>query len=260
MTRHPSTSIEIVAHCYDPPGSSQYAEMARVQFASLYNFRPSWPVVYSLCYSPDNLPAQQTIDWIRGFYEREGTIYNLATKTVSLGEPDLFRRAIGRNFCAKRTISDVVWFTDIDYVFGPGAIDAACGQTTPDTELVTPAEYQIHRDHETGDDDLRAMRGAALPLVEPSHFVPRKGKTAIGGLQIVGGNTARRVGYLDGTKWVQPVDAAAGFRSCRCDRAFRKHNGFSTEYLTIPNVYRLRHTQDGRDRDQTGTVRGKEVW
>lgn len=255
-----SQSIEIVSHVYDPPGSDQYAQMARLQFASLYQHRPIYPVVWSLCYHPDNQPAVDTIAWIRGFYEREGTLHNLAVQTVSLDLEHLFRRAIGRNFCALQTRSDLVWFTDIDYYFGPGAVDAACQQTTPDTQLACPNEILIHRDHETGDLDLRSQRDAALPTILFEHFNRRRQRVAIGGLQLVGGNTARRVGYCEGSKWVQPVDAEQGFRSCRCDRAFRHLNGFATEHLDIPAVYRLRHTQDGRDRDLKGTILGKEVW
>jgi len=255
-----SKSIEIVSHVWDAPGGEQYAQMARLQFASLYSNRPSYPVTYSLCYEPSNGSVLQAIQWIQAFFAREGTLHNLAVQTVAFPAEYLFRRAVGRNFCAKRTRADTVWFTDVDYYFGPGAIDAACELTTPDTQLVMPQQVQIHQDHQTGDDDLAAQRNVALPVIEREHFLPRRIRVAIGGLQIVGGNTARRLGYLDGTKWVQAVDPEQGFRSCACDRAFRRHNQFETQRLPIPEVYRLRHTQDGRDRDQRGTVRGKEVW
>lgn len=264
-------SLEIVTHAYDPPGQHQYSKLLKIQFASLYRHRPAYPTMLTVCYTVTDISVSSTVRWITDFYKREGTLDNLSVQTFDLPPEMLFRRAIGRNIAALRTKADLVWFTDVDYYFGPGAVAAACEQLRPDCLLATPKEVQIHRDHETGAMDIFEQANAEIPVVVPGHFVPRKIKVAIGGVQIVGGRFASQYGYLRGTKWVECVDPKNGFLSCKCDRAFRrwlKHEVavktgaamLPTQKITCPTVYRWRHTMDGRDYDQRGVVRGKEVW
>jgi len=82
--------------------------------------------------------------------------------------------------------------------------------------------------------------------IDPDHFMMEKYRRAIGGIQIVRGSWARENGYLDDTRWTQPVSINTGFRSCKCDVPFRKQVG-SSEAVDIPGVYRIRHSRCGRD-------------
>jgi hypothetical protein len=256
----PAQSLEIVTHVYCPPGVDIYAEHLRWQFASLYRHQPTGPTTLTICYTRTDAATAAVLARIRGIVQQAGRLENLQVQALDFEPGALFRRAIGRNYAAKRTRADAIWFTDADYCFGPGAIAAVLQLVEPTSQLVQPESLWIHTTHALGDADLEAGRSQEFPDIQPEHFSRRRQKVCIGGVQIVGGDTARRLGYCQQTKWVQPVDPAQGFRSCRCDRAFRKLNNFHALRLPIPQVYRLRHGTDGRDYDLDGQARGREVW
>ncbi len=253
-------SLEIVTHCYCPPSLDTYAQMLRWQFASLVHHRPHVPVTLTVCYTREDAKTSAIVRWIGEQLDQRGDLQGITLRALDFPPGGLFRRAIGRNFAAQHPQGDVLWFTDVDYYFGPGCLSAVADLVTPDTELAMPAEIHISVSHLMGDDDLAAGRRVEFPEVLPARFAKRRQKVCIGGCQIVGANVARRVGYCQGTRYVEPVDAAAGFRSCRCDKVFRRTNKFKAQRLPIPNTYRLRHSRDGRDFDLNGTIRGKEVW
>lgn len=245
--------IEIVTHVY-AEALPQYSQMLKWQLASICLHKPEMPVQVTVCYTESDTATTDVLN----HFGRQHTPFRLVG--MGLDKSHLFRRAIGRNIAAKRTDADVVWFSDVDYLFGQSCLDSVVAQVDPDSGLCCPKRYFIHRDHETGDAALRREWDNWLPEIDAKEFEARKQKIAIGGLQIVGGDTSRRVGYCDGTKWVQPVDPEQGFRSCRCDKAFRRLNKFETRYIRLPQLYRLRHTTDGRDFDGSGQNRGKDVW
>ena len=182
-------------------------------------------------------------------------------RVIPMSNEELFRRAIGRNYAALRTEADVVWFTDADYCFGEGCLDSIHDLMDADSGLCIPETVKINVDHATGNAAIERERENPLPQIVESEFKTRKEKKAIGGIQIIGGNLARKIGYLKGTRWVEPVDASKGFRSCKCDKVWRSHNNLSATRLPIRNVYRMRHEMDGRDFDITGTKGiDKENW
>lgn len=263
--------IEIISHCYNPPGTDQYAQLLKWQIASLANYQPNVDVCLTVCCSKDDEALHVMMQQIYRHLPGE-IIYCI--NLLYLPHERLFRRAIGRNMRARQTSADVVWFTDCDYAFGPGcllftdrAIIPSCGLLMPDRCKISydvnghfSESYRDRPHHATGDAAIKRERNNPLPLLNDSEFKQREEHRAIGGLQIIGGDTARRIGYLDGTKWVEPVDPSLGFRSCRCDAAWRKHNKLQATRLPIPNVYRIRHLADGRDMNQSGEVIGKEAW
>jgi len=251
--------IDIVSHCHCPPGVDQYAEMLRWQYASLIHFQPVDVVVrLVVCCSPLDEATFAAIKWIdanRGDRDETPDIV-----PIFLPPEKLFRRAIGRNIAAKSSLADVMWFTDVDYCFGPGCLQTVASLVSASDLLCQPATIWIHRDHATGDAAIERERGKPFPMLDFSEFIERRQKICIGGVQIVGGDTARRIGYLAKTKWVEPVDPELGFRSCRCDKAFRSINKLHAKALPIPCVFRLRHTRDGRDYTMEGAKVGKSVW
>lgn len=255
MTKH----LEIVTHCYNPPGLNIYGQLLKWQFASLWHYPTHHRVTLTVCYTGDDGATRDRVQKI-GHQIEKGDREGLELKALDFPPGSLFRRGVGRNFCALQTVADVIWFTDVDYMFGPGCLDALGDMCDRGTGLVMPAQLWMSRTHAIGDQDLWEQRDNELPEIPVEHFAQRRQRICIGGCQIVGGHLANRIGYCSGTKWSQPVSEAEGFRSCKCDKYFRRLNNLKAERLPIPAVYRMRHGVDGRDYDLTGVVRGKEVW
>lgn len=252
-------TIELVTHCYCPRGTDTYAEHLKWQWASLLHYCPrTCHVLLTICYTQQDTATALRVQAIEESAKR--TAPHLSVQAMDLPPERLFRRAIGRNVAALWTNAQAIWFTDVDYLFGPGALDAVAAKVPRTAGLTIPAQVQIQVDHATGDRMIAAHRAEQFPSIDPTLFASRKQRLAIGGCQIVGGDLARRIGYLDGTRWVQPVDPMAGFRSCRCDKAWRQLNGLNSVRLSIPNVYRIRHSEDGRDYDFQGQKIGKGAW
>ena len=160
----------------------------------------------------------------------------------------LFRRAIGRNEAALSSHAELVWFTDVDHFFGLGCIDGlwrAWESLEDYRSLIWPRYLMIHRNHEIGD---RYAERSGNPLdIDPADFILRRNKMAIGGIQIVPGSLARRLGYLGGHPgWLQP---RATFGRCRGDQPFRRicRSEGLAQAVVFPGLYRLRHSANGRD-------------
>lgn len=248
--------LDIVTHCYCPPGVEHYATCLRVQAASLKWWPPSCRVRLFICTTPSDVATAREINNLLDL--QRDLPDNVTLFEISLPPGELFRRAIGRNLASKRTLADAVWYTDVDYWFGEGCLQAVVDQVHAGSLLSMPSQVRICRDHETGDALIAEASQGVWPRLSPEFFEFRVQRPCIGGVQIIGGDYARQHGYLEGTKWIEPVDPSAGFRSCKCDRAYRQ--GMSAKRLAIPNVFRLRHTRDGRDYDQTGNRIGRKVW
>jgi hypothetical protein len=174
----------------------------------------------------------------------------------------LLRRAIGRNIVARECVTDVCWFADADYVCGPGCLESIVAQVHRNDTLRFPAVVLEHVDHETGDKMIEDNKNELLPEINPALFKPRRRKYAIGGLQIVGGNTTRELGYLPGTKWCQPVDESRGWRQTGEDMAYRRVFDATggSKPIDVKNLYWLRHSVKGADLDGQGEYVGKGAW
>lgn len=258
-----STSITIVTHCYAVT-LPQYAQMLKWQLASLYHYTPAnVRVIVDVYTSPDDRDTTAICDLLG----------DKMPKTVRickhfLQRDELFRRAIGRDMSATACGTDVIWFTDADYLFGEGCLASVFEQIVPTDGLRWPKYVETHHDsingkhHEMGDKILKDHVANVLPVPVASYFAPARKRKAIGGIQIIGGALARKIGYLRNTDWVKPIDPSNGFLSCKCDRIWRTRNAevLNPKALNIPNVLRMRHSKDGRDYDGSGAYVGKEVW
>lgn len=253
--------LEIVSHCFCPPGVTQYAKMLEWQIASLQKYVEGFEQVdLYVCCTTGDLATCRVLE--RAWALRE--VAGLRVFAEFMPPEDLFRRAIGRNRRALRTDADIVWFTDVDYFVGPGFLQAVadCDFLTPSSGLTYPSRININKEHEIGDKMLLTQ----IPgMICDSMFAGKGLRKAIGGVQFVGGDVAREHGYLkDRKRWQKPVDAAKGFRQCRCDVPYRM--GMSKMFGGIPRfeaegLYRIRHSTAGREYDVNG-VRGtgKENW
>lgn len=266
------TRILVVTHCYAEHVKT-YAEHLRVQITSMARAdKRNAEVELAVCYTPsDEATALVREHW------REDLADDIGVTWIALDKSRLFRRAIGRNIAARGIRAEVYWFTDVDYFFGKKTFDALSDLVDENDGLCCPKTVNISTDHEAGDawveralNGKRWMRNNFTAKDMAEAFAARQQRVAIGGCQIVGGNVVKATGYLDADKrWQRPVDETAGFRSCRCDRAFRgqvkrwlaeNERDQATKYIDVPGVYRIRHTVDGRDYNDAGEKKGKGVW
>ena len=266
--------IEIVTHCYNPPGIDIYSQMLKHQVASLVHHRCDWKVRLTVCYSPLDEVTTEQIQYLKSSLEDSPFV---EFNPYPLDEGTLFRRALGRNEVALATRADVVWFADVDMLFGENCLSVAHELAMTKPGLYMPCEVQISFDnnnewsssdrphHEVGRVYIDSHRDDPCPTIKPEFFGGPWTGPCIGGVQIVHGDVARR-GYLSGTSFVQKtVDPSQGFRSCIGDKKYRK---WLTSLgvpgpikLEIPNCYRIRHLVDGRDFLANGTrLEGKEAW
>jgi hypothetical protein len=175
----------------------------------------------------------------------------------------LFRRSIGRHAVGINTYEDIVWFADVDHLFGPGCLTLLSQQwnlwerKAAGSIMVWPKGLWIHACHELGDAfvkdhiDTRTiidLEEAGVATYENQNPTPAfEWKTyysAIGGVQIVSGTYVRQFGYLPNSKWQQPRTDDQPFKDFRDDVKFRKCclSQIVGESVDIPHVYRLRHT------------------
>jgi hypothetical protein len=256
-------TVEIVTHCYCPPGVDQYAEHLKWQFASLF-LHAEGPVIWSVCYTDTDHATRDRLETCMDMNSQRGDdMPKITVNPIRLDRSHLFRRAIGRNVAAKASTADVVWFTDVDYCFGQNCLYIVQAKGYPARGLFKPKTVTISKTHLDGAQMIYKERGNDLPDVHKHEDAfTRDGwkGPAIGGVQIVGGELAREHGYLDGNeKWQTPVNPDMGFRSCRADPAFRRKHQ-PVESVQIPHVFRIRHIEDGRDFTEDGHAIGKSAW
>jgi hypothetical protein len=210
----------------------------RYQLASLVR---CGNVSVSVCYTPSDELTVAVLDWIEGF--------ELPLERIDLKKGELFRRSIGRNIAALGSTEDLVWFTDVDHVFMPhcfGELQKIWGELDhPRPAMIYPGTIQIQATHELGDELVRTYNHDKMLFIDPAEFVPKTYTRAIGGVQIVDGEIARRYGYLDKSKKYQEVtDGNHPFPNFRDDIAYRnkcKTLG-GVKQVQFGGLYRLRHT------------------
>lgn len=230
-------SILLVSHCW------RYNRLLAYQLSSLILHPPKCRVRMIIYFSGDDKP---TVDVIMKYGGRA----NAGTGDVSISgsvmeEGRLFRRAIGRDVASKACEEDLCWYTDCDQAFGPGCLDAVCENFDEEKGLCYPADV-AKCSQEYGDELIEAVKpDSGLLRLDPEKFTPKKYPRAIGGVQIVTGETAREVGYCrkirrfqrPAERWMKTAD----------DVTARKIWGFGRGYrIDVPNLLRIRHTKYGR--------------
>lgn len=232
-------SIRVVTHCYAET-LPQYASFLHYHLSSilLYPKRPH--VSVSVCYTPSDTATWDVLDT---FIEK----YDLPINLCAMDKPQLFRRSIGRNFEALNSYEELVWFCDVDHVFGPGCFDTLWDIWQSFAEkpiMVWPREIQIHQTHEIGDRVWKEP-SCGLAACDLSLFEPKRYTRAIGGVQIVNGKHCRQYGYLNGHKKFQaPRTDEVPFGDFRDDIVFRNQCRVHGKVISInlPALYRMRHS------------------
>jgi len=245
--------IEIVTHCWSGSSVPIYHHLLELQFRSLLLADTlGVKITHTTCLDFSDVNTREVFVELSKRLRRHG----VKPKFIALSRSELFRRAIGRNFAAKETRSDVVWFTDCDYLF-PGKClrEAAIECIKAQSPMVHPQVVNIHRTHECGDRMIESVReGSPVEMRFEDNFIPRKENRAIGGIQIVPGHVAREHGYCDWPKMQRPVDGDL-MSDTKSDRAFRVHLGTNGTPIDLPGVYRIRHSTSGLNRGKGGVER-----
>ncbi|MHA7834241.1 MAG: glycosyltransferase family 2 protein [Algiphilus sp.] len=227
--------LEIVSHCW------RYHHLLACQLASLAAHPPQrLHVTMTVFYAEEDAATATLLAHVA-----RQPIHNLRLRPWPLAPRQLFRRSIGRNLAASATQADWIWFTDCDVLFGPGALDtlamAVAGRCAallhPAIEYVTPVFDQAA---------LQAMHDAGWPQsLEPAACVRRPLTRATGPQQITRGEVARAMGYCATLgAFQQPAESW-----CKAyeDRAYRWQLRTAGEAIELPQVFRVRHADKGRD-------------
>jgi len=228
--------IEIVTHCYAAK-YPHYAQALCYKLSQLVLNPPSCNVAVTICYNELDCLTNQVIDW----FETKLKLYHMRLPVPYLG-----RRCIGRNYAARSTNANVVWFDDVDQVYTKECLETLAEMTWPyGAVMVYPKIIQIHQDHVTGDQVTGLITEPQLKDIDKTLFIEKKYNRAIGGIQIVQGEFAREFGYLDGDrKWQQPRLDNNPFGDFRDDIAYRSfcQTKGTIVGIDLPGVFRIRHT------------------
>lgn len=231
-------SVEIVSHCWN------YSRALVFQLSSLLLYPPQKVhVTISVFYAKVDCNTVQVLD----FFSRQVFPHSVTIQPWALAPTLVTRRMTGRNLAALATQAEWVWFTDVDYVFREHCLDSfAALQPSEDQPLVFPRITKISSSHEIGDRELaRVAAFDQLLDISPDNYVPKRNDRAIGGIQIVRGDVARRLGYckssryqgVPSTTWVPNYD----------DVWFRRTLKTRGAPFDMPQLYRIRHSTRGGD-------------
>jgi hypothetical protein len=232
-------TLQVISHCW------QYERALAFHLSALYLHPPATcRAIATVFYCPDDEPVCRALDYFRGLPEPPAVTLD----PRPIDQPRLCRRAIGRNLAARETTADFVLFSDVDYLFGPGALDAAAAALLATNEtrpaLCHPRHIWQSIDHCRGDEELARASEPQLIDVEQTRYELVRIPRGIGGVQWVPGPWARERGYLpDSERYQAPADV---WKRTYCDRIFRAYSGLPEIALDVPGMYRLRHSKRGR--------------
>ncbi len=226
--------IEVVTHCQSIE-RPYYEALLTYQLSSFVLHPPTkCKLVVTVCCCPEDKATEKVLDF---FFDK----VNLNVIRLTPGR--LGRRAIGRNIAAKTTDADIVWFTDVDYIFYKWCLDSLASlELDKVAALFYPNKSNIHA--KAGMEAIQKVQGVPRIVdIQPHNFVARTHYKAIGGVQIVEGDFARRYGYCDKSVACQTPTPDGTFASCICDLHFRgicRMLGGQAG-LDIKGIYRMWH-------------------
>jgi len=242
-------NIEIVVHTYaiEYP---HFAKLLAYQLSSLALYPPMFcKVKVTVCWTSADVRVYEVMRWFM-----LNTEVHVVGKSLQLN--DIGRRSIGRNKCALETKADIVWFADADYFFGEGCLDTLAGiDWSVDTSIVYPRHVRISKNFEIGDKQILQMDPIEVRNIDKSGFGRMTYHRAIGGIQIVKGDFARKHGYLNNRKKFQkPTDKP--FADTIEDTPFRQHaeKYGKMEGIRLPNLFRIRHSESALTNHNVGLL------
>jgi len=249
--------LEIVTHCW------RYSRVLQYQLSSLVLFRPERvAVVITVFYAREDGPTREVLEFFRRPLE---SLDNRQLREWPLPRRQVLKRAIGRNLAAKHSNADLVWFTDADYLFRRGCLDGLVDVDLSEPRVYFPRRMRYNKDRPNGDQyTARAVTGPAYRDIDPSDFIEHRPPYAIGGVQIVNGDLARKYGYCPGQRRFQKPakQDCSEMPHNTSDKAYRREieeaTGLGTKRIDLPGVYRIRQSEygvvDSLDLTHTGST------
>lgn len=240
--------ITIAVHCW------RYSRLLAYQLGSLIRWPPKCRVLIQVYCFPGDVETVAVIRWHQDLMSR---VPNVQIYEYGLGERRLKNRSIGRNLAAQKCESRLLYFSDCDYVFGPGYLDAVSEKVTDEMVVAYPRiQYKCDRDAKptecvVGDAYVARSEPGKLMKIDVKDFMPDRPHKAIGGIQIVPQWVAKKYGYLPDSRRHQ--GEKAHWVKTTSDVSWRKHVCRSEDVsqtgigLDLPPVYRIRHSECGRD-------------
>ncbi|MFA5766369.1 MAG: hypothetical protein WC919_00410 [Candidatus Paceibacterota bacterium] len=218
--------IEIVTHCF----GERFATILNYHLSSIV-LNESQPVTVTVIFATNDKLTTKVLSHF-GVVDRPWIMWNFIHMPIQ----SVYQRPIGRNLAAKSSKADVIWFTDADYVFGDGCLNSIWvpqddGIYHPEHEYRTTRKVKVQMI-----DALLKKSDIGVVPIDPSQFVITDIRRAVGGVQIVSGDTARKIGYLpDNKDWQKPLE-----QYNRDDGSAFWRNLFSKfGTMVIPNVFRI---------------------
>jgi hypothetical protein len=224
--------LEIVSHCW------QYARLLRYQLSSLVLYPPRRLDLLMTVFFTEH--DQETAALVSHF-SRLPPAGNLVIRGWNLAPEKLRRREVGRNLAALTTTADWIWFADCDYFYGENALDALPDQVRSiNGPLVFPREVLASDNHALGEVLVRRpFDPQEIVSVNPADFALHRYRSAIGGIQIVRGSVARRVGYCAASR--NQNRPAHQWIPTKSDLGFRRSLQTMGIPIDLPDVFRIRH-------------------
>ena len=256
--------IELVTHCLATENPN-FAGALALQLSSLLIDQPKWCDVAITIYM--NEDDANTVRVINHFSKLQHDGLSICALSLPIGQ--LGRRCIGRNHAALHTSADYVWFTDVDHCFYDGILDRLAQIQWPShgvefplaASMIFPNEIMISKNWDLGDEATAGL--AEQPKMKSLHkenFKPKSYNRAIGGVQIVRGDFARREGYLNNQdEWQTPIEKPFG--SFKDDIAYRgicKEQGPILK-VNLSGCYRLRHNITSYEPPKTAADNQREL-
>lgn len=233
-----SRRIELVVSCW------RYSRCLAYQLQSLTQPCQDGAVQITVCMTEEDKQTRAVVD----YWSPLLAMWEHVVSVLVLPLPELLRREIGRNRRALDTKADLIWFLDADYVFGSGFLEALASVELPNDKLFFPRHTWINKTHALGDQyALRAADHANWDhlSIDPEDFMQRRESKAIGGLQIIPGDVARKYGYCKDDKQLQSSVTDGKWKDTKGDFRYRKILGTRGTPLDLPNLYRIRQTTEG---------------
>lgn len=226
--------IEIISHCFGP----KYASLLNYHLSSLVlNETRKTTVVATIIYIAGDHTTEIILEYFKKI-DRPWIRWNFIPMTAQM----VYQRPIGRNITARLTNADIVWFADCDHMFGDNCLDTLYpfpgdGIYYPNTLLACGRRYTIHAINTIIKCEMVTPN---ILDIDKTQFTPISIKRAIGGLQIVSGDIARKYGYLpDDEKWQHPLKKYSRDDGSAFWRDQLITSGVTHEKFTLPNLYRF---------------------
>ncbi len=222
--------LEVVVHCW------QYWRLACLQMSSFVQFPPKCCVRYRLCITNEDV---NTVRLVEFFYNKMQP--KVIVEPVIMDRRRLMRRAIGRNECALTSQAPIVWFADVDYLVTDTCIATILNNFPHGKNLAHPARVHATT-KERGMELIESVTEPAIVSLDlKTDFPVVKRSYAIGGLQLFGGDYARKAGYCNDEPRNRIFRPASRWQGTRCDRKARLKAGGSVP-MNILALYRVRHS------------------